>query len=885
MKKRTFIALLCAFLLTLPLAAVLDERNLAGTLHSLRVELQKDYDRIFTSQARIAEQNGRQHDRMIEIMQKCNELALMLYSQKQEYTFDLSYVLDNVTDEFVEFQENRMPYDQVVAQMDIEIERYSRLIESLRRLPPQLSDLDIKDLPDSLRYRNDSIKVDILELERQLGLEQDDIEEEDLDTFVLDEEGQLERDSCIFFATTLLKMYSANKDYIVDDSTHYENVYLRLKESYDYALERYRILQNRIFVQGQTAYPLILANFGRYWTRAEQEMKDHYGVSLVEWTKENIAKGEVDTESLSQWSGVAFTAYLLGFLFFLLVGMACAWLIVFLLPRLFKGLRTLGYRERRPGLVIALGFLLFAVVMMFTGETESVAEQADSLVLTYTWLVLAIVLSLLLHLETNQFRNGLRLYLPMILLAIVVIGFRMVFMPNTMMNILYPPILLVFEIWQLLACLREGPSVMAGDRYIAWLSLIVVTVALVISVLGYIFLSLLVMLWWFFQLACVETTVAIYYQLMHYKHSRMQKRVEEFRKSITFVTGAERDRLLFPATWFYDLVMTVLIPVLLLISIPLCLRLSLAVFDFSDLYNHIYRTPFFNLTDSSGQEMLRFSFYNIILAVGLFFVFRYAAKALCWLYRRSSYSSFLRKNGRSVVRSNEINLSLGTSVVNIVVWFVYIVILVLLLKIPTNSLSLVAGGLSAGIGLAMKDVLNNFIYGIQLMSGRLRVGDWIECDGVRGKVTSINYQSTQIETLDNTVMSFLNASLFAKNFTNLTRNNSYEFLKIMVGVAYGTDVEQVRAILEEKLQVLRTKDSYGREIVDPKYGIYVRFGNFGDSAVEIAVKQYILVAERVGYIDRAKEIIYKALNENGIQIPFPQRDIHIISADSTNDPI
>ena len=177
----------------------------------------------------------------------------------------------------------------------------------------------------------------------------------------------------------------------------------------------------------------------------------------------------------------------------------------------------------------------------------------------------------------------------------------------------------------------------------------------------------------------------------------------------------------------------------------------------------------------------------------------------------------------------------------------------------------------------MKDVLNNFIYGIQLMSGRLRVGDWIECDGVRGRVSSINYQSTQVETIEGATMSFLNASLFAKNFTNLTRNNSYEFVKIIVGVAYGTDVQKVREVIEEAMQSLRTKDAYGREIVEPRKGVYVAFDNFSDSSVDIAVKQFVLVPEQNGYIDRAKEVIYNALNENGIQIPFPQRDIHIVS--------
>ena len=79
------------------------------------------------------------------------------------------------------------------------------------------------------------------------------------------------------------------------------------------------------------------------------------------------------------------------------------------------------------------------------------------------------------------------------------------------------------------------------------------------------------------------------------------------------------------------------------------------------------------------------------------------------------------------------------------------------------------------------------------------------------------------------------------------------------------------------MQVLRTKDAYGREIVEPKKGIYVVFDSFGDSSVNLAVKQYVLVAERIGYVDRAKEVIYEALNNAGISIPFPQRDIHIIS--------
>ena len=135
----------------------------------------------------------------------------------------------------------------------------------------------------------------------------------------------------------------------------------------------------------------------------------------------------------------------------------------------------------------------------------------------------------------------------------------------------------------------------------------------------------------------------------------------------------------------------------------------------------------------------------------------------------------------------------------------------------------------------------------------------------------------QAETIEGTEMSFLNSSLFGKNFNNLTRNNSYELTTMVVGVAYGTDIKTVRQVLVDAMQRMRTKDNYGREIVDPKYGIKVVVSNMGDSAVDVAVKQYVLVAERIGYVDRAKEVIYEALNAAGITIPFPQCDVHLVN--------
>jgi small-conductance mechanosensitive channel len=97
-----------------------------------------------------------------------------------------------------------------------------------------------------------------------------------------------------------------------------------------------------------------------------------------------------------------------------------------------------------------------------------------------------------------------------------------------------------------------------------------------------------------------------------------------------------------------------------------------------------------------------------------------------------------------------------------------------------------------------------------------------------------------------------------------------------VGVAYGTDIQRVRELLGEALMKLQDKDAFVRDIVDSKRGVNITLEEMDDSAVTIAVKQQVLVAERVGYIDRAKEMIYNTLNENGIEIPFPQCDVHLV---------
>lgn len=209
----------------------------------------------------------------------------------------------------------------------------------------------------------------------------------------------------------------------------------------------------------------------------------------------------------------------------------------------------------------------------------------------------------------------------------------------------------------------------------------------------------------------------------------------------------------------------------------------------------------------------------------------------------------------------------------------YAIISVRLLKIPSTAVSVISAGLATGVGFAMKDLLENFFYGISLMTGRVRVGDFIECDGIRGKVDSITYQSTQVVTADGCVIAFLNSSLFSKNFKNITKNHSYEMVSVPVGVAYGANIDQVRTLLTDAVKCLMTQTDDGREVISSKNPISVVFDEFGDNSVNLFVTYWVLVEQKFIMTGRVKEAIYNTLNTHNIEIPFPQRDLHIRSVE------
>ena len=885
MKKRKLLfVLVMLFVLALPALAVFTGRDLDVTLFNLRKELFYDYRQIDKTKQQLESKYSQQHGRMVGIVKKCNDLSLMLYSQKQEYTFDISYALEKVSEEYKDFNKNRTPYDRIVSSLDVEINRYARLIESLRRLPPELTDVEV--LPDSLAYHNDTLDAHLMHSESLLQQElQEQVEAilalnevkdttaggEYVPAFILSEAGQADRDSCLLYAAELLKMYANTREQVMADSTHYREARLRMEESFQYARDYYDILEEKVFVEGQTPWWTILSHPAEYWREVRMAMGEKYsfpdlwkaltGKALTYTDEEINNNNRLVNSARMYWLVVYFLV------FFILWGLSA----LVLLP-VYRFVKPIGKRvakEQRRYIALLLACVIF---LLLTSERldDDIARKTLSIIRTFMGLLIAINAAMLIRLKPSKLKSSVRLYLPTIFSALFVISCRGLFVPNAFLNFFFPPLLLAMAVWQLVANLRRGRKADLTDSVLGWVSFAVTLVAMIISWYGYIFLSLIIMVWWYFQLAFILIIATIWDVLQSYKKNRLDKKVAAYGAKITFVSGDAKDKLLFGATWFYDLIREVLIPLLVLGSIATCIRWALNVFEFNDLYLTIFEKPFFH------QGEFRISLYSILFLVGMFCLFRYFNKAVHTIWQTVAYRRFLRKNKRQAVRSNEINLSLGDSLISVFVWFIYADLFILTLHIPTDSLGLIAGGLSAGIGLALKDIINNFIYGIQLMGGRLRVGDVIECDGIRGKVESVNYQTTQISSIGEVIISFTNTALFNKNFKNLTRGSAYEHVSVKVSVSYGTDIEKVRQLLLEASSALATQDKYGRDIVDMKRGFKVDISEFEDSGVLIAFKANVLVEERWGYANRARELIYNTLNANGITIPFPQCDVHII---------
>ena len=660
-----------------------------------------------------------------------------------------------------------------------------------------------------------------------------------------------------------MRIYEAliqSEESINADNLYYKAVTEKVESLNAYAQERYKQLQQSIFVNAGDNYFAILANIPYYFRELRSALTDKY----------------VSFSHNSEWRGpiVKFVTFFV--ILWLLIAIIVSQIVLRIIP---KRWLPANFSEKRRLYYIVGGNLVFAlsVLAIHNVITQNFMVMATGLLTNVAWLALAIFLSILIRVDSKQTNACVKAYLPFIMLAFTVIAFRIMFVPNVLVKLIFPPLLLVFCFWQLRAIRHKQGSVPPVDVIYSGVSLAAMIISTLLSWCGYVLFAVEIMVWWMFLLAAIQTITCIYDLLSIYEEKRVFENVMKtidkdddgtYDDDGTEIIESEvladmTDGVYITKTWIFDLINRALVPILAVVSFAFSIWYAADIFEMTAALRNIFYYDFIKI-----DGFLCLSLHRIFNVVCCWFIFRYIAYIL-----RSFYHHFKRTHTN--LRPEQYNFTLANNVFAILVWGSYILYVLFIFEVPKSGLSVVTAGLATGMGFAMKDLLENFFYGISLMTGRIRVGDYIECDGIQGRVDSITYQSTQLVAYDGSVIAFLNTQLFSKNFKNLTRNHHYELVKVPIGVAYGTNIQEVRNVLIERLCHFRRTLPDGRELFRPDSDISVVFADFGASSVDLLVCYWVLVDQKIAVAGQVKETIYDTLNEHNFEIPFPQCDVHM----------
>lgn len=781
MKKRLYIIILLMVAFVLPSNAVLKEANLDTTLYMLRTELTNYHiDLEKQNQAAKAQQLAVIQE-LISIVKQADQNSIMLYSQRNGYIFDMTYACHEATEQFKKFKSKAVPFRQMIKKNNVEVARFDSLINYLYGM----------------------------------------------NTMFLSEEAQVNRNVDLTLAVNIRRQLVEKQKQLQAYVQAYDRTDRKLQALNDYANRRYADIQNSIFNNGGDNYLRILRNFSMNYKEAKTSVAEKY---------------KPVPGMMSQWD-----VRIIFILFSIIIfwGLISIFLNLFTIRIVITQLMKHGMFEnrkesfmaKRPCLIMAMTVVTFAVILGIVrmAVTQNFVIMASQLLVEYSWLVGVILVSILLRVDNDKIKNTFRIYSPLMLVGFIVIVFRIILIPNDLVNLIFPPVLLLCALWQWNVIGRKHNQVLRTDKTYAFISLAVFGVSTIFAWTGFTLLAVQLIIWWTMQLTCVLTITCCEGWLSVYA-----KRKKLADKAIT-------DK------WLYRFIYKVLLPISGVLSFIISIYWAADVFNMSDTTWEIFNKDYIKTSNFTA------SLFSISVVACLYFLFNYInITSVDFMHHHFEKADPTSAASKIVMFKN---------VMQVIIWGIWLMIALNVFQVGKSWLLAIFAGLSTGLGFASKDILENIYYGISLMMGRVKVGDYIICDGTRGKVSSISYTSTMLEATDGSVIAFQNSQLFSKNYKNMTKNHGYELDILEVGIAYGSNVKEVKQILIDALMKL--------DCIYQDKGVKVLLKSFDDSCITLKIVVWVNVLTQA--IDDATimECIYDTLNDHNIEIPFPQREITI----------
>lgn len=781
MKKRLYIIILLMVAFVLPSNAVLKEANLDTTLYMLRTELTNYHiDLEKQNQAAKAQQLAVIQE-LISIVKQADQNSIMLYSQRNGYIFDMTYACHEATEQFKKFKSKAVPFRQMIKKNNVEVARFDSLINYLYGM----------------------------------------------NTMFLSEEAQVNRNVDLTLAVNIRRQLVEKQKQLQAYVQAYDRTDRKLQALNDYANRRYEDIQNSIFNNGGDNYLRILRNISMNYKEAKTSVTEKY---------------KPVPGMMSQWD-VRIIFILFGIIIFW--GLISIFLNLFTIRIVITQLMKHGMFEnrkesfmaKRPCLIMAMTVVTFAVILGIVrmAVTQNFVIMASQLLVEYSWLAGVILVSILLRVDNDKIKNTFRIYSPLMLVGFIVIVFRIILIPNDLVNLIFPPVLLLCALWQWNVIGRKHNQVLRTDKTYAFISLAVFGVSTIFAWTGFTLLAVQLIIWWTMQLTCVLTITCCEGWLSVYA-----KRKKLADKAIT-------DK------WLYRFIYKVLLPISGVLSFIISIYWAADVFNMSDTTWEIFNKDYIKTSNFTA------SLFSISEVACLYFLFNYI---------NITSVDFMRHHfEKADPASAASKIVMFKNVMQVIIWGIWLMIALNVFQVGKSWLLAIFAGLSTGLGFASKDILENIYYGISLMMGRVKVGDYIICDGTRGKVSSISYTSTMLEATDGSVIAFQNSQLFSKNYKNMTKNHGYELDILEVGIAYGSNVKEVKQILIDALMKL--------DCIYQDKGVKVLLKSFDDSCITLRIVVWVNVLTQALDDATIMECIYDTLNDHNIEIPFPQREITI----------
>ena len=258
-------------------------------------------------------------------------------------------------------------------------------------------------------------------------------------------------------------------------------------------------------------------------------------------------------------------------------------------------------------------------------------------------------------------------------------------------------------------------------------------------------------------------------------------------------------------------------------------------------------------------ELSMVNFAYSILVILLTYLFT-------WLWEKVMARHVLKESGLSTGAKGSV-----TTISTYVIWLVGILISLSVFGLNTTSLAVVFGAMSIGLGFGLQNIFNNFVSGLILLFERpIQVGDVVEVGGIWGEVKKINVRATLVQTYTNSSLIIPNSEFISALVTNWSHKDPFIRRDLMVGVAYGSDTTLVKKLL------LQAADSM-TEVYDKPQKPRVQFINFGDSSLDFRLRFWSDIDNFVEAESKLRFEIDKLFKANKVVIPFPQRDLHILS--------